>query len=54
MNNAGGQFVAPAERISVNGFRAVTRLDLDAVSALNPAWFNKLRRDYPGLKSTTK
>src|SRR5271169_4131876 len=29
VNNAGGQFVAPAETISLNGFRAVTRLDLD-------------------------
>ena len=31
VNNAGGQFVAPAETISMNGFRAVTRLNLDAV-----------------------
>ena len=31
VNNAGGQFVAPAESISMNGFRAVTRLNLDAV-----------------------
>lgn len=31
VNNAGGQFVAPAESISENGFRAVTRLNLDAV-----------------------
>lgn len=30
LNNAGGQFVAPAESISYNGFRAVTRLNLDA------------------------
>lgn len=30
LNNAGGQFVAPAEQISPNGFRAVTRLNLDA------------------------
>lgn len=30
INNAGGQFVAPAESISYNGFRAVTRLNLDA------------------------
>ncbi len=30
VNNAGGQFVAPAEQISHNGFRAVTRLNLDA------------------------
>ncbi len=31
INNAGGQFVSPAEDISLNGFRAVTRLNLDAV-----------------------
>jgi len=37
VNNAGGQFVAPAETISTNGFRAVTRLDLDAVFALTTA-----------------
>jgi len=30
VNNAGGQFVAPAETISAKGFRAVTRLNLDA------------------------
>lgn len=30
VNNAGGQFMAPAETISYNGFRAVTRLNLDA------------------------
>ena len=30
VNNAGGQFVAPAEEISHKGFRAVTRLNLDA------------------------
>ena len=31
VNNAGGQFLAPAETVSPNGFRAVTRLNLDAV-----------------------
>ena len=31
VNNAGGQFISPAENISYNGFRAVTRLNLDAV-----------------------
>lgn len=31
VNNAGGQFVAPAESIPAKGFRAVTRLNLDAV-----------------------
>jgi citronellol/citronellal dehydrogenase len=30
VNNAGGQFVAPAEEISPNGWRAVRRLNLDA------------------------
>ena len=30
VNNAGGQFVSSAEAISVKGFRAVTRLNLDA------------------------
>jgi citronellol/citronellal dehydrogenase len=30
VNNAGGQFVAPAETVSYKGFRAVTRLNLDA------------------------
>ncbi|MDA8061197.1 MAG: SDR family oxidoreductase [Actinomycetota bacterium] len=31
VNNAGGQFSAPAEEISVGGWRAVHRLSLDAV-----------------------
>jgi citronellol/citronellal dehydrogenase len=31
VNNAGGQFLAPAEAINEKGFRAVTRLNLDAV-----------------------
>ena len=30
VNNAGGQFLAAAETVSPNGFRAVTRLNLDA------------------------
>jgi citronellol/citronellal dehydrogenase len=34
VNNAGGQFVSAAQDISLNGFRAVTRLDLDAVFLL--------------------
>jgi citronellol/citronellal dehydrogenase len=37
VNNAGGQFVSAAEGISLNGFRAVTRLDLDAVFMLTTA-----------------
>ncbi len=31
VNNAGGQFMAPAESVSLKGFRAVTRLNFDAV-----------------------
>jgi NAD(P)-dependent dehydrogenase (short-subunit alcohol dehydrogenase family) len=31
VNNAGGQFLAPAEEISLNGWRAVHRLNVDAV-----------------------
>ena len=31
VNNAGGQFAAPAETISDNGWRAVARLNVDAV-----------------------
>ncbi len=31
VNNAGGQFIAPAETVSTNGFRAVTRLNFEAV-----------------------
>lgn len=31
VNNAGGQFTAPAEQISANGWRAVMELNLDAV-----------------------
>ncbi|HEX6231442.1 MAG TPA: SDR family oxidoreductase [Actinomycetota bacterium] len=31
VNNAGGQFVAPAEHISLKGWRAVHRLNVDAV-----------------------
>jgi citronellol/citronellal dehydrogenase len=34
VNNAGGQFVAPAEEISDNGWRAVHRLAVDASFAL--------------------
>lgn len=31
VNNAGGQFVAPAESIPMKGFKAVTRLNLDSI-----------------------
>ncbi len=41
VNNAGGQFVSPAENISLNGFRAVTRLNLDAVWQLTTAAANR-------------
>ncbi len=41
VNNAGGQFVSPAESISLNGFRAVTRLNLDAVWNLTTAVANR-------------
>jgi citronellol/citronellal dehydrogenase len=37
VNNAGGQFVSPAENISLSGFKAVTRLNLDAVWHLTAA-----------------
>ena len=37
VNNAGGQFVAPAERISARGFGAVADLNLTAVAALTEA-----------------
>ena len=41
VNNAGGQFVSPAEAISLNGFRAVTRLNLDAVWSLTTSVANR-------------
>ena len=41
VNNAGGQFVSPAESISLNGFRAVTRLNLDAVWSLTTSVANR-------------
>jgi citronellol/citronellal dehydrogenase len=34
VNNAGGQFTAPAEEISVNGWRAVHRLSVEAAWSL--------------------
>lgn len=65
VNNAGGQFLAPAESISYNGFRAVTRLNLDATwqlttllarEAFIPAGYGKVvsitmtpRRGMPGM-----
>jgi citronellol/citronellal dehydrogenase len=41
VNNAGGQFVSPAENISLNGLRAVTRLNLDAVFNLTTQVANR-------------
>ena len=65
VNNAGGQFIAPAESVSIKGFRAVTRLNLDAVwylttrvagRAMIPAKSGKIvsitmtpRRGMPGM-----
>jgi citronellol/citronellal dehydrogenase len=65
VNNAGGQFLAPAESISYHGFRAVARLNLDATWLLTtllarhaflPAGYGKVvsitmtpRRGMPGM-----
>ncbi len=65
VNNAGGQFIAPAETVSMRGFRAVTRLNFDAVwylttrvavRAMIPAKSGKIvsvtmtpRRGMPGM-----
>jgi len=69
VNNAGGQFVAPAETISENGFRAVTRLNLDSVwrvttqvaqRCMIPAGYGKVvsitmtpRRGMPGMSHSS-
>jgi len=69
VNNAGGQFVAPAESITENGFRAVTRLNLDAVwrvttavaaRCMIPAGYGKVvsitmtpRRGMPGMSHSS-
>jgi citronellol/citronellal dehydrogenase len=69
VNNAGGQFVAPAEEISHKGFRAVTRLNLDATwylttkvaaTSMLPAGFGKIicitmtpRRGMPGMSHSS-
>lgn len=45
-------FTVQGEKFELSLINPV-RLDLDALTALNPAWFNKLRRDYPTLKSVT-
>ncbi len=65
VNNAGGQFVSPAESVSYKGFRAVTRLNLDATwylmtqvaaRSMIPAGYGKIlsitmspRRGMPGM-----
>ncbi len=65
VNNAGGQFIAAAETVSMKGFRAVTRLNFDAVwylttrvasRAMIPAGAGKIvsvtmtpRRGMPGM-----
>ncbi len=38
VNNAGGQFLAPAEEISLKGWRAVHRLAVDAVGISRARW----------------
>ncbi|TXH40999.1 MAG: SDR family oxidoreductase [Actinobacteria bacterium] len=69
VNNAGGQFVSPAEQISYKGFRAVTRLNLDATWYLGtqvaartmiPAGYGKIisitmtpRRGMPGMSHSS-
>jgi len=69
VNNAGGQFVAQAEQISHKGFRAVTRLNLDATWYLStqvaarsmlPRGFGKVicitmtpRRGMPGMSHSS-
>lgn len=44
VNNAGGQFVAPAKKISDRGWRAVIGLNLDAVFAATRSAYPHLRR----------
>jgi citronellol/citronellal dehydrogenase len=69
VNNAGGQFVAAAEEITHKGFRAVTRLNLDATWYLStqvaarsmlPAGYGKVmcitmtpRRGMPGMSHSS-
>ena len=69
VNNAGGQFLSPAESITENGFRAVTRLNLDAVwrvttqivsRCMIPAGYGKVvsitmtpRRGLPGMSHSS-
>lgn len=69
VNNAGGQFVSPGEQITYNGFRAVTRLNLDATwyvttqvasRAMIPGGYGKVvsitmtpRRGIPGMSHSS-
>lgn len=69
INNAGGQFVSLAEDISYNGFRAVTRLNLDATwyvtvqtakRSMIPGGYGKIvsitmspRRGIPGMSHSS-
>jgi citronellol/citronellal dehydrogenase len=69
VNNAGGQFVSPAEQVSAKGFRAVTRLNLDATWYLStrvasrsmiPAGYGKIvcitmspHRGMPGMSHSS-
>lgn len=69
INNAGGQFVSPGEDISYKGFRAVTRLNLDATwyvtvqvakRAMIPAGYGKIvsvtmspTRGIPGMSHSS-
>lgn len=69
VNNAGGQFLSPAESITEKGFRAVTRLNLDSVwrvttqiasRCMIPAQYGKVvsitmtpRRGLPGMSHSS-
>ena len=69
VNNAGGQFVSPAEAVTPKGFRAVTRLNLDAtwyvttqvaIRSMIPGGYGKVvsitmtpRRGMPGMSHSS-
>ena len=55
VNNAGGQFMSPGEDISYNGFRAVTRLNLDATWYVTNQVANRsmIKRGYGKVVSIT-
>ncbi len=48
VNNAGGQFTAPAEEVSAKGLRAIGRLNLDAVWELTREVANRAMIPGPG------